>query len=245
MSEQRYIVASSPRTGSYLLCEGLEATGIAGRPTEVFSPHFQNLWRERWAVEQTVGFAPYLRAALAYGTTSNGVYGVKIHWMHLDQLARDAKFSGNSADVLAHLFPEARFIHIVRRDRRAQAISYFRALATNEWWRIEGLPNDQIRGSDPRLDVAAVLQLETALAGHERAWIAFFAERNIVPLTIQYEELADDYRGELARALDFLGVDVSAAQRVPEPRLVVQADDVTQHWRCMTDSAAAECARAQ
>ena len=46
--ERSYIVASAPRTGSYLLCEGLETTGVAGRPTEVFSPHFQEVWRNRW-----------------------------------------------------------------------------------------------------------------------------------------------------------------------------------------------------
>ena len=33
-----YIVASTMRTGSYLLCEGLEATRRAGHPREIFWP---------------------------------------------------------------------------------------------------------------------------------------------------------------------------------------------------------------
>ena len=37
--------------------------------------------------------------------------------------------------VLEFLFPSARYINIVRRDRRAQAISYYRALLSNEWVR--------------------------------------------------------------------------------------------------------------
>jgi trehalose 2-sulfotransferase len=228
----RYIVASSPRTGSYLLCEGLETTGIAGRPTEVFSPEFHYVWKGRWRLPDDCSFATYFRAALRHGTTSNGVYGVKIHWMHVPRLAA---WTGVAGDVLEHLFPGARFVHITRRDQRAQALSYFRALATNEWWRIEGVPNTQKNGHVPVFDAAAVLALERQLQVQDQAWTTYFRARNSVPLTVEYEALAANYRGEVARVLDHLGLDATAAAAIPAPRLVCQSNEATATWRGWMD----------
>jgi trehalose 2-sulfotransferase len=234
--KQSYIVASSPRTGSYLLCEGLETTGIAGRPTEVFSPEFQWIWRRRWALDPAPSFQDYLAAALRHGTTSNGVYGLKIHWMHVGALARQAGFSGDSSDVLEHFFPGAAYIRIVRRDRRAQALSFFRARATNEWWRIDGVPNDQSNGSRPAFDADAILALEAEVARQDLAWEQHLRERAIQPMVIEYEALTEDYRGEVARALSFLGLDPRAARNIPPPRLVRQSDGLTDEWRQLLEA---------
>jgi LPS sulfotransferase NodH len=234
---QSYIVASSPRTGSYLLCEGLESTGIAGRPTEVFSPEFQWIWRRRWSLGPAPCFQDYLAAALRHGTTSNGIYGLKIHWMHVSALARQADFPGNDSDVLDHLFPGAAYIRIVRRDRRAQAISFFRARATNEWWRIDGLPNDQSNGCRPVFDAGAILALEAEMARQDFAWEQYLRERAIQPMVIEYEALTQDYRGQVARALSFLGLDPHAARNIPPPRLVRQSDALTDEWRALLEAA--------
>jgi trehalose 2-sulfotransferase len=235
--KQSYIVASSPRTGSYLLCEGLECTGIAGRPTEVFSPEFQWIWRRRWALGPAPSFEEYFAAVVRHGTTSNGVYGLKIHWMHVGALARQAGFSGNASDVLEHFFPGAAYIRIVRRDRRAQALSFFRARATNEWWRIDGVPNDQSNGCRPVFDAGAILALEAEVAGQDLAWEQYLRERAIQPMVIEYEALTEDYRGQVARALSFLGLDPRTASNIPPPRLVRQSDTLTDDWRRLLEVA--------
>ena len=36
-----YLVCATPRSGSTLLCEGLESTGVAGRPREYFEEGLQ------------------------------------------------------------------------------------------------------------------------------------------------------------------------------------------------------------
>jgi LPS sulfotransferase NodH len=130
VSGQTYIVASTPRTGSSLLCEGLWQTGIAGRPGEVFAPDFRHLWYRRWCLNPHAGFDAYLRAAASNGTTPNGVFGFKIQWMHVPVLAREAGASPDT--VLDVLFPGAVFVNTVRRDRRAQALSWYRAEVTGE-----------------------------------------------------------------------------------------------------------------
>lgn len=229
--EQSYIVAATPRTGSYLLCEGLEATGIAGRPSEAFTPSFEYLWRERWLLDKEASFSDYLQAAISYGTTRNGVYGFKIHWMHVGTLAQQAGFKGEAANVLEHLFPCSKFVNIVRRDLTEQSLSYLRALQTNEWWRVEGVKNNQRNCFAPVFDLAAIQRIQADLKSQQAAWQKYFREREIKPLFVEYQQLVKDYRNEIARVLQFLDLDASAATRIPPPRLVRQSDELTLRWR--------------
>ena len=67
---------------------------------------------------------------MAFAATENGVRGVKIHWRHVVSLARTLGFRGDPGVVLEVLFPAAVFVNIVRADRRAQALSLFRAETT-------------------------------------------------------------------------------------------------------------------
>jgi LPS sulfotransferase NodH len=229
-----FIVAATPRTGSGLLCHGLIATGIAGCPAECFAPHLRAMWCQYWSLSPDANFNDFLSAAIRYGTTTNGVYGLKIHWMHFADLARDAWPPSGYDDPLQRLFPEARFINIVRRDRRAQALSYFRALATEEWERFEGA-ND-VPKEPPAFDADAILSLEADLSLQQQAWEEYFFKRGIVPLVVEYEALAQNYAAEIARTIGFLGLDPSVAQAVPPPQLVRQADELTSRWRSLMES---------
>jgi LPS sulfotransferase NodH len=231
MRATAYIVAATPRTGSSLLCEGLSATGVAGFPDEVFAPHLREIWREHFGLDESVGISQYVDAALRYGTSGNGVTAFKIHAMHVPGLAWE--LGSAPGEVLPLLLPDARFINIVRRDRRAQALSWFRANETDEWFRLGDAPAPP----PPALDLDAVRELEASIDHQQAEWREYFAERRITPLTIEYESLVGHYRGEVARALDFLGLPPLGAAAIPQPRLARQADSVTTDWRRRLDLA--------
>jgi LPS sulfotransferase NodH len=209
----------------------LEKTGIAGRPAEVFAPDFRGPWFDRWHLSPGAPFSEYLAAARRHGTGRNGVFGVKLQYMHVSALANWALESCDT--VLDRLFPGAAFINLVRQDRRAQALSWFRAIRTNKWFKTDPVRADPA----PELDPRAVLDLEAHLAWQQSAWEQHFAKRGIRPLTIQYESLASDHRAATARVLAFLGLDPHAADSSPEPVLVSQADEVTAQWRRIMDGA--------
>jgi len=234
---QSYVIASTPRCGSYLLCEALAATGVAGKPTEPFNPEFLWDFHQRWGLSADVGFQEYWYQAVLHGTTGNGVFGVKIHWGQLGWLAEQA--GAGRGDVLAQLLPGARYVRVVRRDRRAQAISLYRASASNEWWRIPGVVNPQVTGADPEFDARAVRRLEANLQGQEQAWAQHLHEQGAVALVVEYESLACRLQDEVARVLAFIGQDSLAALSIPEPRLVRQADGKTLAWRKRLDAGGA------
>jgi LPS sulfotransferase NodH len=186
------------------------------------------MWIRHWGLRETVGTVDYLRTVLAQGISENGVFGMKIQWMHVETLSRELGL-GRDEDVLEVLWPGARFINIIRRDRRAQALSWFRAIETGEWWRFREDRTASV--TPPHLRRDYVQSLEDEIERQQTAWVDYFARRGIEPLRIEYEDLAADYRGQVTRALAFLDLDPRTAASIPEPRLMRQADGITERWR--------------
>lgn len=107
--ERSYLVCATPRSGSTLLCNSLESTGMAGRPREYFealketglprrpreyfwelrSPEVLRLLPADSEMDRSEVRSPtwsrddyrrHLAAALREGTTPNGVFGAKLMW---------------------------------------------------------------------------------------------------------------------------------------------------------------------
>ncbi len=231
-----YIIASTLRTGSYLLCEGLEASHWAGHPREIFCPERRGMYEGEWQLPAGVAMHDFLRTAVERGTTGNGVFGAKIHYHHVVSLAQECGFDGEPAQVLRNFFPDAKYIHLRRRDRRAQAISWYRAKVTNEWWRIKDVTQPDLTHEVPEFHAPEIRRREFELERQEQGWDRFFANQAVESITMDYEELKANYRGEVARVLEMIGEDSTLALALREPRLQVQADATTEEWRAKMDA---------
>jgi LPS sulfotransferase NodH len=251
MKHATYLIASTPRSGSSLLAAGLVATGVAGRPEEYFAADHIAAYKEDLGLPADCSWADYLAKVKAFAATDNGVWGAKIHWRDVVSLARALGVTGEPGAVVEMLFPTAVFVNIVRADRRAQAISLFRAETTGEWFRSEGpstserpwgLYLDRPTPRRPAVDLTGVAptreqiaELERDLDAEQAAWTDYFTTRRREVLTIRYEELDANYRGEIARVLRFLGADPVHAAGVPTPPLERQSDHINEHWRRRID----------
>jgi len=251
MRHATYVIASTPRSGSSLLAAGLVATGVAGRPEEYFTPDYIRSYKEDLKLPADCSWAEYLARVMAVAATENGVRGVKIHWRHVVSLARALGFRGDPGVVLEALFPAAVFVNIVRDDRRAQAISLFRAETTGEWFRSQGssrsarpwglylarpTPGEaaaDLTGVAPTYE--QIIGIERSLDAEQAAWTNHFTTRRLKVLTVRYEELDANFRGEIARVLQFLGADPAHAAGVPKPPLERQSDHINEHWRRLID----------
>jgi len=115
--QRSYLVCATPRSGSTLLCDLLDQTGLAGhpeeyfeallhsglprRPHEYFDPSRHANIVERLAFRempdrastpnqlwQPESYDRYLAWALEQGTTPNGVFGAKLMWGYLGDFAQ-------------------------------------------------------------------------------------------------------------------------------------------------------------
>jgi LPS sulfotransferase NodH len=194
------------------------------------------MYAGEWELPEGIAFDDYLRAGIEKGTTANGVFGTKIHRHHLAPLARECGFAGDPSHVLRKLFPGAKYVHLRRRDRRAQAISWFRAKITNEWWRIPGVHDPTLTGQTPEFHAPEIRRLEFELERQQKAWDVFFDAREVESMAMDYETLAANYREEVARVLAFIGEEPGIARALPDPRLVSQNDDTTEEWHRRMDA---------
>lgn len=230
------LIATLPRSGSWLLAKGFQLTGLAGHPEEYFRPDHRAFWLDEWGHPRVDSFADYVREALGYGTTDNGVFSAKLHWYQFKWLLGQLR-AGPVPDALTdrelveRYLPQPRYVYLTRDDKARQAISYFRAIHTNEWFRLAGeeRPAD---GDGPPLvpDFQQIRWLEDLVSEHDRNWERFFTVSGLQPLRLTYEQLCADFKECVEHVLNFIGIDRPADMAISVPDLLKQADELTEHW---------------
>ena len=228
-----YLICATPRTGSTLLCGLLKSSGIAGRPASYFNRRALHDYADDWRVPRPRDGRideAYVRAALAAGKTSNGVFGGRIMAETLPELIGDLAADSGSAvtdvELLSAQLGRLRFVHLRRRDVVAQAVSWAKALQTHYWHPGEAV---QPGGQHPHYDEELICRLVSAIEKFEADWTQWLAAHSIVPYQVVYEELAADPLRTAHKVLDYLDLHVP-----PDRQLVIgrrrQADQVNDDW---------------
>lgn len=232
-----YIICTNPRSGSWLLSEGLAATNLAGNPREWFNVLEEQAQKPVTGVSTAAetGFAAYLDHVIAKATTANGVCGIKLHYYQFIDLAQklatlDAYRSLTTAGAMAAAFAAPKYVWLTRRDKARQAISYYRACQTDEWWQIDGISRPPGSARTVDFDSRAIRKLELTLESNDNAWRQYFRANGIDPLVVDYEDLAVDYVGNVSRVLQWLGIRGSNYVAIGPPRLKRQSDPDTERW---------------
>jgi LPS sulfotransferase NodH len=239
------VIASSERTGSTLVNESLRRTGVAGVPAEYFNAEvigeaFELLgvprlpvqirvrrqlrrarlrsdWAATWdVVPGSVG--AYLDHLVRHRTSANGVFTTKLHWNQHEAMTR----AGLSVDA----FPQpVSWVHVMRNDRLAQAVSLARARQSGQWSATQVVRRR--RPYEPWFDAAAISTALAEVVESAAGWDGFFARSGITPIRVAYEDLVADYPGTMTSLFDRLGLDVSVE---PEPPTQRQADAISASW---------------
>jgi trehalose 2-sulfotransferase len=209
-----FMVCALPRSGSSLLCELLAATGLAGVPTEFFEPNQRPEFARRWGTE---GPDDYLREMLAHKTTPNGVFGLKVLYPQLVDVLGDTS--------PARVFPNLRYVYVTRHDHLRQAVSFARAIQTDQW------ASDQPAGTtEPVFDADQIDELLAWIRREEVQWEALFERERVQPLRIAYEDFVAAMDRTLRDVLRFLDVELPAGFQAPVPALGRQADERSEEW---------------
>ena len=242
-----YLICTLPRSGSTLLAQGLWATRIAGRPDEFFWGVLRGRFAERWSLPANATDDVFLGRARREGATPNDVFGCKVHWGQFVELhtmlrrRENGKSEGDdalswqqwplpAADRIDRYLPGARYIHLTRRDKTAQAISLYRATTGGAWLKRRG-DAETVQYRQTPLDVLAIERIERRLRENDWRWVSYFARYRINALTIAYEALSGDYAGTVRAVLSFLSLPGTEDLKIPPPWLQRQGDAVSRQRR--------------
>lgn len=146
-----YIICSTPRTGSTLLCDLLAATKVAGNPDSFFMRDIDPVWAEQWGLpgradrSDAAHCAAYLATAVRAGKGQTSIFGLRLMRENLGDLSAmiDKVHPGlpSDRDRLQAAFGKVLYIHLAREDKLAQAVSMVRAEQTGLWHIVPTGPN--------------------------------------------------------------------------------------------------------
>lgn len=241
-----YLLCGNARCGSNLLCRALTDTGIAGNPSEYFltwpnalpnhNPPLDNFW-ERSELARSHGVQTregYVELVYRLGSTNNGVFGAKLMWNYAPYIVdafRDMPAFAHltsMAEVFSAAFPGARMVHLVRRDRLRQAISWLRAAQDGVWLVSDSEPARP--SAEPQYNGEVIAGMMDLIAAGEQAWLDLYAELGITPLTVVYEDLLEPGGYETAVRSILRHLDLPGDIAIPEPRARKQADHTNEEW---------------
>lgn len=215
-----YVICFEERSGSTMLSSLLAQTGVLGAPDEFLNPGgVVQMYLNRCNAADLEQYFAYLRAAYS---TANGVFGMKTTYPHFAPLL--------DMGLVRRLLGEVRFIHLTRSDVLRQAISS--ALARRRsLWHVRSVTDPrpapvEFTSGDARL-VADIL---SSILIERLAWERFFALHGAAPLRLTYEELVASPQREVARVLDFLGIEGAGTELPSVSETERLADEVNDLW---------------
>lgn len=226
-----YTIWFSQRVGSTWLCDMMNRLRTAGKPGEHLSfPHTAAIFEHYGTTEP----AEVLARIHALGSTDNGIFGIK---QGFSQPRFNHVLAAIDADVARGLqqpsikvwetaFPCHRHIFLTRRNKIRLAVSWWKAIKSDEWHRRHG---EHPTKADLKhaYDVNALRQLLAQAVMREAGISEMLNEAGIAPLTIVYEDMVLDPQQEVGRILSHLGLPRAIA---PHSDLEVLADDLSEAW---------------
>jgi LPS sulfotransferase NodH len=216
-----------------MLCSALRQTGIAGRPAEYFG---QTLWENLMNNRNLLMLSDVrdlMDRVIEVSTTENGVFGTKLPANHAGMfMRRAAEHRGKPFTslrvALESEFPNLRYIHLMRENKVAQAVSLYRAIMTGVWRRDEHYGPTHVPGRPVEYDQYAIQRCYQDIIASDAYWDGFFRNHGLSPVLITYERLLTDYESEIRGILTQLGL--PSRIEIPRPQTIKLADERSAEW---------------
>lgn len=236
-----YVICTSPRSGSTLLCALLAATGRSGVPDSHFHDPSVASWAKEYGLtaSDTAPDLATLRAIFAAarkrGTGKTGMFGLRLQRRSFDFFLQQVTLLHpgltDDAALIQAEFGRTLFIYLTRPNKLEQAISFVKATQTGLWHRApDGTEIERLSApQDPVYDPVAISGQLADLTAQDAEWRGWFDQQNIQPFTISYNDLAHDPLAVLAAVLHELGLDATLAQGIGPP-VAKLADATSRVW---------------
>lgn len=236
-----YVICTSPRSGSTLLCRLLAATRVAGNPESYFHrPSIQD-WLAEFRLTPDAGASErdvldlIFQAAIAEGRGETGIFGLRLQRHSFDFFTRKlgVLHPARSSDVhrFQAAFQRTLFVHLTRHDKIEQAVSYVKAQQSGLWHMApDGTELERLSPHrEPTYDSAELRACVETMTAHDLDWEHWFEAEAIEPLRLSYEALAAEPSEALRRVLERLGVHTEAANGIT-PGVRKLADASSHDW---------------
>lgn len=238
---QSYIICTSPRSGSTLLCRLLREVGDAGFPGSHFHEPSLEKWlgeygfrKDQFSVPKDALMAVF-QAAKEYGKGKSNIFGLRLQrhsfGFFIEQLSVLYPSLPDDKSRINAAFGNTLFIHLTRENKLDQAISYVRAEQSGLWHMApDGTEIERL--SEPKelaYDATAIASQVELSEQMETDWETWFRKEGIRPLRVTYSELSAAPYATLMRVLESLGLGHEQKAEITPPTAKL-ADAINRQW---------------
>lgn len=211
----RYLLCSTPRSGSTLVGDILQRSQAAGNPQEYLNARLMAAWlRHKGRLDGELALDEYLHDLESRRTTPNGVFGIKVHFEHLLFL-----WQKDPAEMASFLRRFDRIVLLTRRDKIAQAVSLYKARVTQIW-----TSEDRafLEPDDPRLTTKPAYKPEAIARGladvmlQEAQWRSTLAQLKFPCEEFVHETFVADMPVQVQRLFGLLELGKEATWTPPQ-----------------------------
>ena len=148
---------------------------------------------------QKNSWVDYLHEVAQSRSTPNGVFSIKAHWT---QYRRNMLDLDLAADVWGS---NITWLATRRRNRLAQAISFYRALETGQWRPRTRLSAER---GEPEYSTRGIERALRTLAKQEREWTSYFDSLGVGPHYFAFEDIVEDVERCVRTIADLASIDL-------------------------------------
>lgn len=225
---RRYMIATTGRTGSTLLCSRISEYGGLGFPNEFLNESYISEFDRLFPNPSLADFERYVGAAF---TSPDGVFGLKTDWWRF--------WNARELDLFRSLYePLDLIVHLRREDFVGQSVSLALAKQTQAWHaRDLGGATIEERHSAVVYDARALKHEARNILNQEYHWRRFFGTVESPVMEMTYEDLSRDVDRSVQAIAD--AFDLRLPKRNSRPVIEKARSSVAEAWR---DRFLQECA---
>lgn len=231
MADKFYVICTTPRSGSNLLCDLLESSGIMGQPKEflnldsVILPFArQNNLMES---ESKIYLDTYLDSVVKKFSSKNNVFAMKLLFDQFEPYME--------LNVIRKFIHKFKFIWLLRKDVLSQAVSMHIAKETDEWTSFNEKQNKEKENKNRRefveYDESKIDRFLRKLAKDNLNWIEFFSINQLDYLPVTYEDVLSNTNQVCHSICNFCGVETNYQFSLKQATFKKQGDDLNERFR--------------
>jgi LPS sulfotransferase NodH len=196
------IIASTGRCGSHMLGHALHKTEAFGFPLEYANLANFNEWKKKL---KTADLQETIAELKKRRTSTNGVFGIKIHYSHIKQF-------GGFKKVLEY-FPDAYYILLSRENVLKQAVSLSIASQTGEW-----IAGQKRMCNDPKYDFNQIDESLRNIILDNSSWRYTLAANGCNYIEMDFDDICNNLADSLENIASFVGCKIDKT-KIPQEQI--------------------------
>jgi LPS sulfotransferase NodH len=217
---RRYLIATTARTGSTLLCSRIAEYGRLGFPNEFINESYISEFDRLFPNPSLADFERYVGRAFS---STEGVFGLKTDWWRFQEARKLALFR-------SFYEPLDLIVHLRREDFVAQAVSLALAVESEAWHARDAGPGGlEARHQGLSYDARSIRAHARNILNQEYYWRRFFRESRTRVMELSYEEVARDVDSGVPAIAD--AFQLRLGRRAAEPKMERGGSSTAVAWR--------------